>query len=246
MLAKRQTKHGVLPVWVAIALCLISAELLAKGCKDRPYCIGTPVDEEVYAAWDIDVKPDGHGLPDGDGSAVEGETIFLNNCAKCHGDKKDGFAGRSKYPILAPYPTLVGDEPPLDSTDPAPAQTVGSYWPYSSTLFDYIRRAMPFWHPESLSDDEVYALSAYILYLNKVTDDKKLRLNKENLFKIQMPNRDGFICDPRPDTHNTRCMSNCLTKQDGYAEKERYKEADAVRKNSKDHIIEASDCMPAF
>ncbi len=213
---------------------------IASECDDRPYCIGTPVDQYVYAAWDIDVKPDGQGLPEGEGSARIGETIFFDKCAKCHGDKKDGFKGRSKYPILAPYPTLVGDKPPLDSTESAPAQTVGSYWPYSSTLFDYVRRAMPFWHSQSLEDDQVYALSAYILYLNDVVEDINKPLNKHNFFKINMPNRDGFICDPRPDTDNTRCMSNCsLTLPDTANQYSKELETD-------DALQSNTDCMPAF
>ena len=184
----------------------------------------------MYAAWDIDVKPDGHGLPVGKGNAKTGKHIFNMNCAKCHGDKQDGFKGRSKYPILAPYPTLVGDQPSLDSGKEAPAQTVGSYWPYSTTLFDYIRRAMPFWHSQSLSDDEVYALSAYIFFLNGIIGDEDKELNHTNLYKIQMPNRNGFICDPRPDTDNKRCMKNCTVAK-----------PKQVSQNT-----DKSDCMPAF
>jgi hypothetical protein len=221
--------------FIALFLSLNAVAKDKKKCNDRKYCIGAIVDEKVYAAWDIDVKPDGHGLPRGQGDAKTGKALFLQNCAKCHGDSDDNFKGRTKYPIIASFPTLVGDDPPLKPASPSdvPAQTVGSYWPYSSTLFDYIRRAMPFWHPQSLADNEVYSIAAYILHQNDIVDENKI-LNHKNFATIAMPNRQGFVCDPRPDTYNVRCMKDCSVA-----------ETDSTAAKVTSHT-ENSDCMPAF
>lgn len=161
------------------------------------YGYGTPATEAEIAGWDIDIRPDGLGLPEGSGSVEDGEWLYDEQCAECHGTFGEGV-GR--------YPVLAGGAGTL--RDARPNKTVGSYWAHTSTLFDYIRRTMPFTQPESLTDDETYALTAYVLYLNDLVDDD-LVLSHENLASIRLPNADGFVPDPRPDVANVRCMENC-------------------------------------
>lgn len=152
---------------------------------------------EEIAGWDIDIRPDGLGLPPGGATPEDGEMLYEDKCALCHGSFGEGV-GR--------YPVLAGGEGTL--TEPRPEKTVGSYWPYASTLWDYIHRAMPFAEPESLGDEEVYAITAYVLYLNDLVD-YEFELNQDSLASIEMPNKDGFFFDDRPDTANEFCMSNC-------------------------------------
>lgn len=160
--------------------------------------IGSPVGKDVIAGWDIDVRPDGHGLPAGQGSVTGGEELYLDQCAACHGEFGEG-AGR--------YPVLMGGYDTLTTSDPV--KTVGSYWPYATTLYDYIRRAMPFGNAQSLSADELYAISAYVLFMNDIVEEDAV-LDAESLAAIQMPNRDGFtLPDPRPDVKRTACMEDC-------------------------------------
>ncbi|RZF27313.1 cytochrome c [Paraburkholderia sp. UYCP14C] len=147
--------------------------------------IGKPITETYLSAWNIDVAPDGHGLPNGSGDVATGGRIFAAKCAACHGANGEGLIGDQ----------LIGGAGTLAS--PNPKRTVGSYWPYATTLFDYIRRAMPYNAPQSLSADEVYALSAWILNRNGIVPDDA-RLDAQSLAAIRMPNRDGFVADPRP------------------------------------------------
>ncbi|MBV9460380.1 MAG: cytochrome c [Bradyrhizobium sp.] len=154
-----------------------------------------PTDKEI-AGWNIDIGRDGQGLPPGSGSVQEGRTLFSEKCAACHGEKGEGGVGDR----------LVGGQGTLAS--PKPVKTVGSFWPYAPTLFDYIRRAMPMNAPQSLSNQEVYALSAYVLNLNGLVSDHAT-LDAKSLAAIKMPNRDGFVSDPRPDVKNEACTSNC-------------------------------------
>jgi cytochrome c len=147
--------------------------------------IGTPVSAADIAAWNIDVAPDGRGLPAGSGDVVTGARIFAAQCASCHGAKGEGVLGDR----------LTGGRGTLASEKPV--RTVGSYWPCATTLFDYIRRAMPYNAPQSLSADEVYAVSAWILNQNGIVPDDA-RLDAHSLAAIRMPNRDGFVPDPRP------------------------------------------------
>ena len=167
------------------------------SAKDGQYGIGTPATESEIAGWDIDIRPDGKGLPAGSGSVEDGEMMYEEKCASCHGSFGEGV-GR--------YPVLSGGEGTL--AEERPEKTVGSYWPYASTLWDYIHRAMPFAQPQSLTDEEVYAIAAYVLYLNDLVEDDFV-LTADNLASIEMPNRDGFFFDDRPDTKNTACMKNC-------------------------------------
>jgi cytochrome c len=157
---------------------------------------------EEVAAWDIDVRPDGVGLPVGSGDVLTGEEIFTEQCAYCHGDFGEAV-GR--------WPQIAGGFGTLDREDPV--KTVGSYWPYLSTVWDYVHRAMPFGYAQSLTDDQVYALTAYILYLNDIVDDE-FELSNETFSDVTMPNVENFFMDDRDDLElarfsNEACMENC-------------------------------------
>jgi cytochrome c5 len=188
-----------LAISAGLAVMLTSPVWAAKANSDRvgSYGIGSPASAEEIAGWDIDIRPDGKGLPPGSGSVEDGEMMYEEKCASCHGSFGEGV-GR--------YPVLSGGEGTL--TEERPERTVGSYWPYASTLWDYIHRAMPFPQPQSLSDDEVYAITAYVLYLNDLVEDDFV-LTADSLASVEMPNKDGFFFDDRPDTNNTGCMKNC-------------------------------------
>jgi cytochrome c len=149
---------------------------------------GRPATETEIKTQDFTVLPSGAGLPKGSGGASRGRTIYEQKCTECHGQKGEGQTGK--------YPALAGGMGSLKSLKPV--KTVGSYWPYATTLFDYIRRAMPYDHPRSLSTDDVYAVSAFVLYMNGIVTETQ-ELNERSLPQIKMPNRDGFIPDQRPD-----------------------------------------------
>lgn len=168
-----------------------------RGNRVGHYGYGSTATAEQIAGWDIDIRPDGTGLPPGSGSVEDGEWLYEEQCAECHGSFGEG---------VARYPVLAGGEGTL--RDERPAKTVGSYWPYTSTLFDYIRRAMPFTQPFSLSADDTYALTAYVLYLNDLVE-YELVLDQDNLATIRLPNEPNFVPDPRPDVANSRCMQDC-------------------------------------
>ena len=165
---------------------LVAALLAAPAATaaDAPK-LGQLVAPADLAAWDSSIAPDGIGLPPGGGTSAQGEAIYAGKCQACHGEKGAG----------KPNDVLVGG---IGSLAPGqtPAKTVGSYWPYATTLFDYIRRAMPFNEPKSLTADETYAVSAYILTLNGIIGANDL-LDAQSLPKVKMPNRDGFIPFPR-------------------------------------------------
>ena len=175
----------------AIALAMSGA--VSAG----PLGIGSTATAEMIAGWDIDIRPDGTGLPEGQGSVADGEGLYEAQCASCHGLFGEG-EGR--------WPVLAGGEGTLDTLHPE--KTVGSYWPYASTLWDYIHRAMPYTAPQSLTDDEVYAISAYVLYLNDIVDEDFVA-TKESFAQVKMPNEPNFFIDNRPDVQNIRCMKDC-------------------------------------
>lgn len=157
---------------------------------------------EEIAAWDLDVTPDGTGLPVGSGDVLTGEEVFADACAVCHGDFAEGVDN---------WPKLAGGEGTLADKDPL--KTVGSYWPYLSTTWDYVNRSMPFGNAQSLSADEVYAIVAYILYSNDLVDDDFV-LSNETFLDVELPNAGGFIIDDREtaEAHfwtDTPCMENC-------------------------------------
>jgi cytochrome c len=171
-------------LWLARrwALLLLPMMLAAQ------YNIGrTPAADEIRSA-DITVLPDGTGLPAGHGDAVAGEAIFTGHCVLCHGPKGAGRKGE--------YPALAGGRGTLATANPV--KTVGSYWPYATTVWDHINRAMPFNSPHILAPNDVYAVTAYILYLNGIVG-RDQQLNEKTLPKIVMPNRNGFVLDTRPD-----------------------------------------------
>jgi hypothetical protein len=182
----------------ALAGCLLFGAAGTVGAAER-YGLGTPATAADVAGWDIDVQPDGTGLPPGKGSVQDGRKIFAEVCAACHGEKGEG----------KPMDRLAGGYGTLNTVKPE--KTVGSYWPYPTTLFDYVRRAMPFNAPQSLTADQVYAVSAYVLFLNQIVPEDAV-LDAESLPQVRMPNRDGFVSpDPRPDIRSPECMHDCDT-----------------------------------
>ena len=191
---------------VVMRFCFLIAMMFALSTpaaaqESGNYNLGRPASAADIAAWDIDIRFDGEGLPPGEGSASDGETAYDAKCASCHGDFGQG-EGR--------WPPLVGGFDSLTHQgDQRPEKTVGSYWPYAPTLFDYIRRAMPYTAPQSLTNEETYAIVAYILYLNDIVGDDFVA-DAESLAAVEMPNRDNFYIDPRPDVKNTACMKDCL------------------------------------
>jgi len=175
------TPSAILPA-LGLALCIVAGPALADGPG-----LGKPLNESDIAAWDISIEPDGKGLPPGGGTPAQGGRIFAEKCATCHGPEgKGGVAGVT----AAPLPPLVGGGPITDIS--AAMKRIANFWPHSTTLFDYIRRSMPWQQPMTLSNDEVYALTAYILALNKLIGDNDT-MNGQTLPKVQMPNRDGFV-----------------------------------------------------
>ena len=163
--------------------------------------LGRAATNNEVSAWDIDIRPDGKGLPVGSGSVIIGEEHYTDNCSSCHGDFGEG---------IDRWPELAGGFDTLDSEDPV--KTVGSYWPYLSTVWDYVHRAMPFGNAQSLNNDEVYAITAYILYLNDLVDED-FELSNVNFEEINLPNEENFYLDNRENlentTYNNRCMQNC-------------------------------------
>jgi S-disulfanyl-L-cysteine oxidoreductase SoxD len=161
-----------------------------------PYGIGRAATPAEIAGWNIDIDRYGDNLPAGSGSVGHGREVFGQQCAACHGETGEGGVGDR----------LVGGQGTLAT--PKPEKTVGSYWPYAPTLFDYIRRAMPQNAPQSLSNEDVYAVSAYILYLNGLLP-AGATLDAKTLSAIKMPNRNMFVGDSRPDVKNPECMTGC-------------------------------------
>jgi len=167
---------------VICAAMLVAASAAASAQAPQ---FGQPVTPADIAPWDISIGPDGAGLPAGRGSAKQGEAVYAAKCQACHGEKG---AGRPNDALVGGAGTIVSDGPAV--------KTVGSYWPYATTLFDYIRRAMPWNETKSLSNDELYAVSAYILHLNGVIGADDV-IDAQSLPKLKRPNRDGFIPFPR-------------------------------------------------
>jgi cytochrome c len=183
----------------ALAL-LLAAFAAAPACARAQgypsnFDFGTPASAQEIAAVAIAVAPDGGGLPNGSGDYARGKQVYETACAACHGADLRGVAGLPNMPA-GPALRLTGGRGTLNTANPV--MTVESYWPYATTLFDYVRRAMPFQAPGSLTTDEIYAVVAYILAEGKVIDRTTV-LDAQTLARVQMPNRDGFIPDPRPE-----------------------------------------------
>ena len=176
---------------VGLTTVLSAGILWAGGAADQQertqgYGLGRPATDQEIRAWNIDVAPTGEGLPAGQGTVKQGAALFAARCATCHGPT--GQEG--------PMDRLVGGAGTLASQQPI--KTIGSYWPYATTLYDYVHRAMPFPAPQSLSPDEIYSVVAWLLYRNGIITEDTV-LDARSLPGISMPNRRGFLPDPRPD-----------------------------------------------
>jgi S-disulfanyl-L-cysteine oxidoreductase SoxD len=174
---------------MALAAAALAACANLPSAPGRPPAFGAAVSAEEVARWDISIPPSGAGLPKGGGSARQGLKVYEEKCQSCHGAKGTG----------KPADALVGGIGSLAGK--TPLRTVGSYWPYATTLFDYVRRAMPITNPLSLTDDEVYAVSAYVLFLNGIVGEDAV-MNAQTLPQVKMPNRDGFVSDWPPRARN--------------------------------------------
>ncbi|HET9670005.1 MAG TPA: cytochrome c [Casimicrobiaceae bacterium] len=173
----------------AVFAALLLAASAAFAAERNAFGFGTTPTEAELGAF-VSPLPDGRGMPQGSGSVLEGKSVYQQQCASCHGEKLQGGIGDR---LIGGRGTLVNDD-----SRKAPIKTVESYWPYATTLFDYIKRAMPLTAPGSLSDDQVYGLTAYILSEANIVPDDVI-MNAETLPKVVMPNRDGFIADHRPE-----------------------------------------------
>lgn len=173
----------------AVVATAFAGLAIAHGiaAADTSSGIGTPATSAQIQQWNVEIPPSGANLPPGSGTVAQGEKVFATQCASCHGATGQG----------GPMDRLVGGQGTLGTA--TPVKTVGSYWPYATTVFDYVRRAMPFNRPGSLTNDDVYAVTAYILNLNGIVP-ATATLNATTLPRVQMPNRSDFILkDPRPD-----------------------------------------------
>ncbi|HSY46092.1 MAG TPA: cytochrome c [Steroidobacteraceae bacterium] len=181
-----------------LALILAVAAVWRLVCADTPgsdsfrYHLGRPATDADIAAAGISVGPDGSGLPAGGATARDGRPLYQSICASCHGLRGQGNGT---------YPALTGGQNTLTSAHPI--LTIGSYWPYATTVWDYLNRAMPYQNPGTLTSQQVYALTAYLLYLNKIVGERQM-VDQHTLPLIRMPNRNGFTADPRPDIPEKR------------------------------------------
>jgi S-disulfanyl-L-cysteine oxidoreductase SoxD len=181
---------AVVGAWLGLGATLALAQQGYGGAYD----FGTTPSAEEIAAVDIDVMPDGRGLPPGSGTYEQGRDVFMAQCAACHGEDLQGIPD-----VGIGGDRLIGGRGSLASG--SPVKTIESYWPHATTVFDYVKRAMPFHAPGSLNDDEVYAVTAFILGEAEVIGRDDV-MNAETLPQVQMPNRHGFVPDPRPDVFN--------------------------------------------
>jgi cytochrome c len=188
----------------AFALPASAQQVASSSATAHPKLgLGRVALPEEIKAWDTDVRPDGLGLPVGKGTVKEGDVLFQERCASCHGEFGEG-AGR--------WPVLAGGQGSLKAD--RPDKTIGSFWPDLSTVFDYIRRAMPFGNAQSLTDDEAYALTAYLLSLSDIVKDENFELNNKNFTSIKMPNASAFYDDDREVAEKQfwkkdPCMKDC-------------------------------------
>lgn len=171
---------------IFFAVVAVTVTTVAVG-QNEQYKIGRPATAEEIQKLDISVAPDGSGLPKGAGTVNEGRRVYESLCASCHGDRGQG---------VSQYPALAGGQGTLKSD--TPVRTVGSYWPYATTVWDFIHRTMPYGQAGTLDANQTYAVTAFVLYLNGILD-KNAVLDEKTLPRVKMPNRNGFVRDPRPD-----------------------------------------------
>ncbi len=175
------------PVAIAgkiLALALLAAWMMPAGSQQARIQLGTPIGEEQLRDFDLIAAPDGSGMPPGAGTARQGREVYNRRCLACHNANGEGVSGNT---------VIAGGD--MQSREP-PLRTVGSYWPHASTLFDFIRRAMPADAPKSLTDEEVYQVTAYVLFLNGIVGEDQ-PINSETLATVVMPNGDGFVDQSR-------------------------------------------------
>lgn len=186
----------------ALGIGLATAGSIAMSQDKKQIALGRTALPQEVKAWDIDIRPDGTGLPVGKGSVKQGEQLFIEKCAACHGEFGEG---KDRWPVLAGgFGTLKSE---------GPEKTIGSYWPYLSTVYDYIYRSMPFGNAQSLTPDEVYAITAYLLSMNEVVKDDFV-LSNENFKSVKLPNEKAFFMDDREtkEKHfwkSNPCMKDC-------------------------------------
>lgn len=184
LVSKILSENGAAKASMLTLFALLLASTSVIGAEK--YGLGTPATKAQIDAWDINVYADGRNLPEGSGTVMAGRDIYNAQCLVCHGAKGEGGLGDK---LAGGKGTLATDKP---------VKTIGSYWPYAPTLFDYVRRTMPLTAPQSLSNDEVYAVTGYLLHINELVKEDA-RIDAKILADLEMPNRNGFVPDPRPD-----------------------------------------------
>ena len=198
--APQDEVRGGLQLLAVVVTCVLVT--FGAFAAERKLGIGRSATPQEIAGWDIDVRPDGQGLPAGSGSVKAGEAVYMARCAACHGEFGESAAR---------WPQIAGGQGSLASHDPV--KTIGSYFAHLSTVFDYVRHAMPFGDSQSLTNDELYAVVAYMLFLNDIVDETFV-LSKETFGSVKMPNAGGFYDDDRETTEKAfwnpqPCMSDC-------------------------------------
>jgi len=164
----------------AVVTMILAVAAYASSVAQESPNLGRPATPAEIAEWDVSIPPDGAGLPSGNGTPEQGASVYIQKCQSCHGEKGAG----------KPNDQLVGGQGTL--TSKSPVRTIGSYWPYATTVFDYVRRAMPYTQSHSLTNEEAYAVTAYLLYLNGIIGAQD-PMNAQSLPQVKMPNRDNFI-----------------------------------------------------
>jgi len=201
-MAQEAPAAGAAPVATVAPVVVATAELSPAASLAGGYGLGREALAEEVAAWDTDIRPDGLGLPVGSGDVLSGEELFVEKCSMCHGEFGEAV-GR--------WPVLAGGFGTMTHKDPV--KTIGSYWPYLSTVYDYVQRAMPFGQASSLTNDETYAIVSYLMYVNNLVDEDFV-LSNENFTEVRLENEDNFFMDDRLETEfplftQEACMTNC-------------------------------------